>query len=141
MQIVRNVHEGRRPEGAFGLLLLVVPGILALTRWSLMAPAIVLEGREVFAARRRSKELVQGNGPAVFLALLLMGLAVTLPPLIALFGPFGFTTQTLGTFVWSALTAPLTAHLYTVLYYRLADPDRPVVAPEVWRWRSVWDGA
>ena len=77
VRIVRSVHEGTRPEGAlallndansrllslvgasliyslgviFGLILLIVPGLLVAARWSLMAPAIMLEGSLAFSAR------------------------------------------------------------------------------------------
>jgi hypothetical protein len=87
VKIVRNVHEGTRPEGALallndansrllslvgasliysigvviGLVLLIVPGLLVAARWSLMAPAIMLEGRLAFSAKDRSVEIVRGK--------------------------------------------------------------------------------
>ena len=44
-------------------------------------------------------------------------------------------------FVWSSLTAPFEAHVLSVLFYRLTDPERPVIHEDVARWRSVWAGA
>jgi hypothetical protein len=42
-----------------GLALLVVPGIVLFTLWSLVGPVITIEGRSVFAAFRRSWQLVR----------------------------------------------------------------------------------
>jgi len=42
--------------------------------------------------------------------------------------------------VVATLTAPFQAHLLSVAYYRLTDPDRPAVDPSVRSWPSVWQG-
>jgi len=47
--------------------LLVIPGIWAMTRWSLFAPAIVSEHLGPLASLRRSNELVRGHFELVFL--------------------------------------------------------------------------
>jgi hypothetical protein len=91
-EAVRDAHEGREPASAHALLLrtrprlfplvgaslfaglgialgfvlLVVPGLVLLTRWSLIAPCVVIEGLGPNAARRRSRELVRGHGWTVF---------------------------------------------------------------------------
>jgi hypothetical protein len=44
-------------------------------------------------------------------------------------------------FVWSSLTAPFEAHVLSVVYYRLTDPERPVIHEDVRHWRSVWVGS
>lgn len=102
-EAVRDVHGGRRPEGVgalyrrlrpqlwtlvvasvvvgvavgVGLVLLIVPGLVLMTRWSLVVPLIVFEKRSVGGAFRRSAELVRGNGWRVFWTLLVayLGLA------------------------------------------------------------------
>jgi hypothetical protein len=176
IRIVRNIHEGRPPEqigtlyeGAWrrfwpllgasilyglgvviGLVLLIVPGLIAAARWSLMAPLIVLEGQGVLEARRRSSELVReppafevsGQTPAVIAIVVLVNLLVE-APLAALGVAVGSNSPWtyLIAFGWNALTAPFVAHVYTTVYYRMADPERPVIAPEVEHWRSVWAGA
>jgi hypothetical protein len=56
------------------------------------------------------------------------------------FAHVGFGLDTLLTFIWSTLTAPFQAHVLTVIYYRLADPERPIIDPAVLRWSSVWRG-
>ena len=60
--------------------------------------------------------------------------------LALLFWHTGFGLRVLLSFAWSSLTAPFAAHVLTVLYYRLADATRPVIDPEVLKWRSVWEG-
>ena len=50
-------------------------------------------------------------------------------------------TSILFSFVWSSLTAPFEAHVLSVVYYRLTDPERPVIHEDVARWQSVWAGA
>ena len=46
---------------AVGLVLLIVPGLVLLTWWALIGPAVVLEGKPVGAAFSRSRELVRGR--------------------------------------------------------------------------------
>lgn len=164
--IVRNVHEGRAPEsvgralenartrlirlvgaafvyafGIFGgLLLLIVPGLIVVARWSLMPAVVMLEGKTVGEARRRSRELVLGQSVPVFVCLFLSGVVIVAPSIVLLFAKPGFGTTTFIDFAWSALTAPFVAHLLTVIYYRRAEAGRPVIHPEVLRWKNVWEG-
>ena len=49
-----------------GLLLLLVPGLILLTIWSVIAPVIVVEHSGVIDAFGRSRALVKGNGWQVF---------------------------------------------------------------------------
>src|SRR5580704_17256356 len=49
-----------------GFIPIIIPGLYLLTVWSLAAPAVVLERPGVFAALRRSRALVRGNGWQVF---------------------------------------------------------------------------
>jgi hypothetical protein len=155
VELVRNVHEGRTLDDArsvfavvrarfwallgasivyglgvaIGLLLLILPGLVAGTRWALMAPSVVLEGRGVDASRRRSRELVTGRGIEVFLCLLTVYLAVGLVGLVVVLNSSLLAVTLLVPFVWGTLTAPFEAHVLTVIYYRLADPERPVIHP------------
>jgi len=164
--IVRSVHEGRAPEpveqllaaartrlmrligAAFvyafgiagGLLLFIVPGLIVAARWSLMPAIVMLEGRSVGDARRRSRDLVRGHSVAVFMCLLVAGVIILVPAGIVLKSGMGFGTATFVDFVWSSLTAPFTAHLLTVIYYRRSESARPVIHPDVLQWRSVWEG-
>jgi hypothetical protein len=106
-----------------GLVLFIVPGLIIMARWSLMAPLVVLENVTRGAAAR-SSSLVRGKAQTVLLALV-VGLAVT------------SYWQRLFSFVWGSLTAPFSAHLLTVIYYRITDPERPVIADSASSWKSL----
>jgi hypothetical protein len=169
VEIVRNVHEGRRPKSiehlyesalrrahsllwaaivyalgiVFGLILLVVPGLLAAARWCLMAPIIVLENQRGGDALARSSSLVRGRTGTVlgivFLTFLIVEITSSLGigvRFIDLPEPLAFILDV----VTGALTAPFEAHVLTVIYYRLTDPERPVIHPDVRTWASVWEG-
>jgi hypothetical protein len=164
--IVKNVHDGQRPErtwrlftGAWsrivsligasfiyvigvviGLVLLVVPGLIVLARWSLMPAVVMLEGKSAWESRERSSALVRGQGRSVFMCLLLAYIVVSSASWAILFSHLSFGTQEFLQFLWSSLTAPFLAHLLTVIYYRRADQGRPVIDPAVLTWRSVWEG-
>jgi hypothetical protein len=166
IEIVRDVHDGRAPRPvsalmgrgrerfwpllgasiiyglgvAFGLLLLIVPGLILAARWSLLAPLVVLEEQPVAEARHRSNRLVTGHTGTVLGSLAVAFLAADLPYWLVFFSHVSFATTILLTFVWNALSAPFEAHVLSVIYYRLADPDRPVIDPRVRAWRSVWEG-
>jgi hypothetical protein len=45
-----------------------------------------------------------------------------------------------GLLVLSARAVPFQAHALSVLYYRLVDPQRPAIDPQVRTWPSVWAG-
>lgn len=161
VRIVRNVHEGERPEEigtlfdaarerfgslllasivyglgvAVGLLLFIVPGLIAAARWCLMAPLIMLEGRGAGDARRRSSEIVRGSTATVLGALVvtfLLTAAIIPLELAAGIGTDG-VAYAIVSFVWGTLTAPFFAHVLTVVYYQLVDAHRPVIHE---RWRS-----
>jgi hypothetical protein len=169
VRIVRNVHEGRRPEtirelllhagrrflsllGAsifyglgvtLGLIALVVPGLLAAARWSLMAPVIMLEGDQTFDALGRSRAIVGGR---TWSTLVVVGTTYVVSgfALLVFWALYGRTLSS-GWYIlisngFSALTAPYSAHVLSVLYYRLSEPEAPTIAPAVADWKSVWDG-
>jgi hypothetical protein len=87
-----------------GFVLLIVPGLILITIWSVAAPVVVLERPGVFAALARSRELVRGNGWQVF------GVILVLDILVVIVG---------------VLSAPLSALAAAVLYFEL----RGAVAP------------
>jgi hypothetical protein len=125
----------------FGLLLLVVPGLVLMTRWALAVPVVMLEPGSARGALSRSRELVRGNGWSVFKVLFAVGLLTLLVQI-----PFGIAAASSGPFGWwlavttaSALTAPYAAHALTVVYYELVEPGRPVVLEPGTRWQSIWD--
>ncbi len=165
IELVRNVHEGRKPASidsllervgecfwplvkvsliygfgvAVGLILFVVPGLIIAARWSLMAPLVVLEGVRR-GAPSRSNSLVLGKTKTVLLALLASFVITGAPSIALAYSPVGNLWTLIFGFVWGSLTAPFQAHLLTVIYYRIVDPERPVIAGEVRTWESFWKG-
>jgi hypothetical protein len=106
-----------------GLVLLIVPGLFLMTIWAVIAPVIVIERSGVADAFGRSRELVRGNGWPVFWTIIVAFL-------IALAGGvvFGGIASSISNgwavrIVFSALaqtiTAPISALVAAILYYRL----------------------
>ena len=113
----------------FGFVLLLVPGFILAVRWSMVMPAMVIEGLGVRAGMRRSHELVRGNAWRVLGALLLNGLIVAVPviALTLLLGAFFATdyAEFFRTITVESLFAPFTALVLTSLYDALAPGDLP----------------
>ena len=155
--LVEDVHEGRRATDTrvvirrtvnrlpslvggsiiyffgvvFGLVLLIVPGLVVAARWCLMPPLIVLERRDVGEARARSSGLVSGRTGRVLLIVLVLG--------VLEYGAPAAVENELLFYGLTVLVTPYVAHVLSALYYRLADPDRPVIAPRHAAFGSAWD--
>ena len=115
-----------------GLLLLIVPGLVLLTWWSVIIPVIVLEGTSAGEAFGRSRELVRGYGWKVFgtivltfLLLLAFGivLGIVLTPLADWLQNF------VSNIVSGTLTAPFIALVWTLLYFRLRQAKSALAEP------------
>jgi len=149
VQLVRDVQDGQRDNtvgeliesvwpvvlpliGAgilagigigIGFLLLIVPGLILLTIWAVLAPVIVIERPGVFSAFGRSREIVRGNGWQVFGVIVTVFLIIFIAGLI--FGAIGaaFGDSTIVTIIFNliaqTLTAPIAALIATVIYFRL----------------------
>jgi hypothetical protein len=117
-----------------GLFLLVVPGLFLLTIWAVIAPVIVVERSDVLGAFARSRELVRGFGWPVFGALIVALLIEAVGSLIFFRVATAIADGPLVRIVFGALaatiTAPITALLAGVLYYRLLDLKGPSPAAE-----------
>ena len=113
-----------------GFLLLVVPGLILLTIWAVIAPVIVVERTGVLAAFRRSHDLVRGNGWQVFsviiLAFLIAIVAGAIFTAIAVSIANGPIVRIVFSALASTLTAPITALVAAVLYFRLLGIERSV---------------
>ena len=59
---------------AIGFVLIIIPGLILLTIWSVAIPVTVIERPGIFAAFGRSRQLVKGNGWQVFGTILLVWL-------------------------------------------------------------------
>lgn len=120
-----------------GFILLVVPGLILLTFWSVGAPAIVVEGIGPVDAFRRSWQLVRGDAWSVFGVLLVVFLIVIVIGVVlsAIANPIGDgeASTWIASIISTTITAPIFAIAVTVLYYDLAGGvvgPGPGVAPE-----------
>lgn len=115
-----------------GLIALVIPGLVLMTRWILIVPVIVLEGRSAGDAFGRSRELVRGHGWAVFgvifVTLVIAVIANGLATSIFAFLP-DFLQAWVGGTIASSLTAPFVALSWTVMYFRLSGVREPAEQP------------
>jgi hypothetical protein len=147
VQLVRDVQDGRRDHtmgelfssvspvllaliavsilGALGIgigfLLLVVPGLVLLTFWSVVAPVTVIERPGVFTAFGRSWELVRGYAWPVFGTIVLVFLLVVAASIAAaLIGlALGDVGRAILSWIFDALTQPVAALTASVLYFTL----------------------
>jgi hypothetical protein len=149
VNLVRDVQDGRRDFSAgdllssaapfilplvgagilaglaigIGLILLIVPGLILLTIWAVIAPVIVIEKSRVMASFGRSRELVRGNGWQVFGAIVVAFLIVIIGGIVFTAIAASIADGPLLRIVFSALastiTAPVSALVAAVLYFRL----------------------
>jgi len=106
-----------------GFLLLIVPGLILVTIWAVLAPVIVVEHSGVIDAFGRSRELVRGNGWQVFGVIVLIYIIVFVVG--AILGAIGtgisdsVGMRILFNVVASTLTAPIAALAASIIYFRL----------------------
>jgi hypothetical protein len=112
----------------FGLVLLIVPGLVLLTWWVLIIPVIVLEERSAGEAFSRSRALVRGHGWGVFgvivlTILIVIGFAIALGLVLL---PFqDWLASFLSNVISGTLVTPFIAVTWTLLYYRLRGAKEP----------------
>lgn len=159
VELVNDVQDGRRDSSAgdllrsaspfilpligvgifagicvgLGLLLFVVPGLILMTIWAVVAPVIVVEKAGVFESLGRSRELVRGNAWEVFGVIVVTFVIVFLASMI-----FGAIAEAIADgpllrIVFSALattvTAPIGALVASVIYFRLRAIKQSAPAP------------
>jgi hypothetical protein len=79
----------------FGFLLLIVPGILWMLSYSLIVPAIVIEGQSSTSSLRRSRDLIRGYRGKTFCILLVVNLLqVVLGAGVGLIAGIFFSSET-----------------------------------------------
>jgi hypothetical protein len=104
-----------------GFVLLIIPGLILLVIWAVVAPVTVVERPGVFAAFGRSRELVRGNGWRVFGVIVIVFVAVivvsTAAGLVA--ASLGSVGRALVQWAVNAALAPVTALSASVLYFAL----------------------
>jgi ABC-type multidrug transport system fused ATPase/permease subunit len=108
---------------AIGFVLIVVPGLVLLTLWSVVVPAEVLERRGVFGSFGRSRELVRGNGWPVFGVIVIVYIALLVISLLAavVAASLGHVGRDLVQWAVSVAVMPVVALSASVLYFELLD--------------------
>jgi hypothetical protein len=147
VELVADVQDGRRDSSAgqllraatpvlwqlilvgfvagigivIGFILIIIPGLILITIWSVAAPVVVLERPGGLRALGRSRELVRGNGWNVFAVILLMVILVgVLSAAIEVVATSGGTAVGLVVrVILGILTAPISALATSVLYFEL----------------------
>lgn len=147
VELVRDVQDGRRDHAvsqllrsvepvfwplvgvsilfgiavAIGFLLFIVPGLVLMVIFSVVAPVTVLERPGVFAAFRRSREIVRGDGWNVFGVIVLVSVIVVLVSIVVGVAASGLGSVGRAVVQWAvnSAIAPLTALSASVLYFTL----------------------
>jgi hypothetical protein len=105
-----------------GLILFLVPGLVLLTIWSGIIPAIVLERRGVLECFRRSMDLVSGNFLkvlAVIVITIVLGTVVATVIGLALSPLPRYADFYISSVVANAVTMPYVAVAWTVMFFEL----------------------
>lgn len=116
-----------------GFILVIIPGLILLTMWSVAAPVVVLEHPPGLGALTRSRELVKGNGWPTFGVIFVLSVAVSIVGGVIEIGAdsAGTGVGIVVRVIIGVLTAPLSALAAAVLYFellRLSGASAPPVA-------------
>lgn len=108
------------------LFLLVVPGLILFTIWSVFAPVVVLEHPSGLLALGRSRDLVRGNGWRVFLVVLALVLVWPVLGLSIAFADrsWGALAHLAVVVVLPTVATPISALASAVLYLDLSEMER-----------------
>ena len=120
---------------AIGFVLLIVPGLILLTIWSVAPPSVVVEDKGAIESLGRSRELVRGNGWNVFGAIVIAYLIVIAISIVA--GLIGAAIGDAGAVILqtiaNVLTAPIAALVSSILFFDLGGgrgaPSSPTDVP------------
>ena len=122
---------------AIGFVLIIVPGLILLTFWSLIVPSIVVGGEGVFSSFSKSWRTVRGYAwhvfgtyVLVFLILIVFDIVIGL---ILLFLP-GAARNAISSIVSGTLVAPFLALVVTLVYYRLTAAHGATDGPGEAQW-------
>jgi hypothetical protein len=109
---------------AIGFILIIIPGLILITIWSVAAPVVVLERPGALKALGRSRELVKGNGWQVFgvIVVLVIGVRILAAIIEAIGNAGGTGVGIVVRVIVEILLAPLSALAASVLYFELRGP-------------------
>jgi hypothetical protein len=113
-----------------GLVILIVPGVILMLRWAVVAQTASLGAKSWKEALARSRRLTRGRHGHVF-ALLLLVFLITLVPSALLFPFFGLKTTTLSFLIEAAISIPVSsfnALALAFLYFDLTARDKAAPA-------------
>jgi hypothetical protein len=108
-----------------GFLLFIIPGLILLTIWSVIAPVIVVERTGVIDAFGRSRALVKGNGWQVFGVIVVFLITAIASGILGAIGAGisdSFGMRVLVNVIASTLTAPIAALAASTIYFNLLGP-------------------
>jgi hypothetical protein len=122
---------------AIGLVLVIVPGLILLTFWSVGAPAIVVENAGPVQAFGRSWRLVRGDAWSVFGVLVVVLLIVIAIGVVLgiIATPIGNGATVVASIISDAITAPIFSLAASVMFFDLgggssaAAPAAPTEPP------------
>jgi hypothetical protein len=106
---------------AGGLLLLVAPGLIWLTMWSVALPACSLEGLGPIDCMRRSAHLTKGSRWKVF-AILALAIITSLGGAMLidlLLRPFSWLAKASGSVIWSTVPGAYWDSVFGLVYFDL----------------------
>jgi hypothetical protein len=116
---------------AIGFVLIIIPGLILLTIWAVISPAIVVEDKGVFESFGRSRELVRGHGWQVFGAIVLTFLIIVVVGIV--FSLIGAAIGDVGLVLLRAIgnivTAPVWALVASILFFDLGGGAGAATAP------------
>jgi len=132
-----------------GLICLVVPGVIVAVMFSLVVPAVMIEGVGALDSLGRSRRLVRERWSKTFVVLLVVGIILIvvsvivssiLRPLTLLTGGYFSGWNSIATNIATAFVQPIIPIALTLLYYsmaareaQLAAPPTPPPPPPSWR--------
>lgn len=116
---------------SIGFILIIVPGLILLTIWSMIIPVLVLEQAGAFESFGRSRELVRGYGWTVFGVIFitfLINIAAHIVVAIIVSGLSDSISSYLTSVIADTLVTPFAAAVLTAMYFRLKALHAP---PEI----------
>ena len=114
-----------------GFVLLIIPGLILLTLWSVGAPAIVVERVGPIEAFGRSWNLVRGEAWSVFATLVVIALIVIAIGIVLgiIATPIGDGAILAASIISNILTAPIFAIAVSVIFFDLGGGEATTAAP------------